>query len=131
MRPIYLLITTIVIALSAATSAMAQPPHRHHRNPCATHEQMHMVVQTLQEQSFDDKRLDIAKLCVTIGQFCTDDLVRMASTFNFDDNRLKFLRYAYPYCTDPERYPAVRECFEFRSNYDILMEEVYSAPHRR
>lgn len=93
--------------------------------PCASPEQMGMVMRTLQKQSSDDKKLEIADLCVTIGYFCTDDLARMASLFSFDDKRLDFLRYAYAYCTDKENYPFLRNCFTFSSNYDELMNYIY------
>ena len=86
---------------------------------------MGMVMQTLRKQLSDDKKLEIANLCVTIGYFCTEDLARMASVFSFDDKRLDFLRYAYAYCTDKERYPLLKNCFTFSSNYDELMRYIY------
>lgn len=111
-------------------AAVAQPPRHHHRyRPCASSEQMHMVMKTLEKQSFDDNRLEIAELCVTLGQFCVSDLERMAKVFSFDDKRLEFLRFAYSYCTDPENYPMLREAFTFSSNYDKLMDYIY--PHRK
>ena len=79
-----------------------------------------MTLQVVGQQSFDDKKLEIAKLAVTLGHFCTDDLARVAELFSFDDNRLTFLLYAYDYCEDPQRYPALRDVFSFRSNYDKL-----------
>lgn len=91
---------------------------------------MGLVMQTLRKQLSDDKRLEIANLCVTIGYFCTDDLARMASVFSFDDKRLDFLRYAYAYCTDKERYPFLRDCFTFSSNYDELMRYIYPDARR-
>ncbi len=94
--------------------------------PCATPRQMHMVMQTIKGQSFDDKKLEIAQLCVTIGQFCTDDLALMAKEFSFDEKRLEFLQYAYSYCTDRERYPVLQDCFTFRTNYDKLMQTIYA-----
>ena len=85
-----------------------------------------MVMQTLHAQSFDETKLEIARLCVTIGHFCTDDLANMATEFSFDENRLAFLKYAYPYCTDPERYPTLRDSFAFKSNFDNLMDAIMS-----
>lgn len=82
-------------------------------------------MQTLKAQSFDDKKLEIAQLCVTIGYFCTDDLALMASVFSFDEGRLAFLEYAYPYCTDREHYPTLRRCFTFSTNYDKLIQVIY------
>ena len=139
---IYLL--SIVAALAMPVSALAQhhPHHPHGNNhpapvhhhqpamqpelpPCATPEQMGMVMHTLRAQLSDDKKLEIANLCVTIGYFCTDDLARMAKVFAFDDKRLEFLRYAYAFCTDKERYPTLRGCFTFSSNYEELMKDIY------
>ena len=89
-----------------------------------------MALSVIQKQSFDDNKLEIAKLCVTLGHFCVDDLARMAELFSFDDNRLKFLRYAYDYCEDPQNYPMLRDSFTFSSNYDDLMKAIYPT-HRR
>ena len=110
-------------------------PERHeHRRPpiieCATPEQMQMVLQTLDNQSFDDKKLEIVKLCVTLGRFCTDDLARMAEKFSFDDNRKVFLIYAYSFCEDPQNYYALKDVFSFRSNFDEMMEKVMPAYRR-
>ena len=91
---------------------------------CATHDQMSMVMHTLGQQSFDDKKLEIAKLCVVLGHFCVDDLARMASVFSFDDSRLSFLTFAYQYCEDPQNYYDLRDSFSFRSNFDTMMDTV-------
>lgn len=104
--------------------------HDHHRPPrqhyieCATPEQMDAALNTLQNLSFDDKKLDIAKLCVVLGHFCVDDLAQLAQVFSFDDNRLTFLIFAYDYCPDPQNYYALREAFSFTSNFDKLMDSV-------
>ena len=125
----------LLAALMIAVSGMAQRHHdtRDHgrghggraRVECATHEQMSMVMHTLSQQSFDDKKLEIAKLCVVLGHFCVDDLARMAGTFSFDEKRLAFLAFAYDYCEDPQNYFALRDAFSFRSNFDTLMDAVH------
>jgi len=130
-------------AAMMAIGMMAQPPrhhepgrghgHGHDRGPerheryitCATPEQLTMTLQVLGQQSFDDKKLEIAKLAVTLGHFCTDDLSRIASLFSFDDNRLAFLLYAHAYCEDPQNYPALRDVFSFQSKYDEMIRTLY------
>lgn len=137
---------TVLLALMSV-AVMAQPPHggkghdehgprgkghekTEHRHgggkhiECATNEQLHMSLQVIENQSFDEKKLEIAKLCVTLGRFCTDDLDRMARKFSFDANRKKFLSYAYRYVSDPQNYYSLRDAFEFRNNFDELMDEV-------
>lgn len=136
---------TIILAIVASVGMMAQPPHHHHEpghshGPghdhaparhivCATPEQLSMTLQVVGKQSFDDKKMEIAKLAVTLGHFCTDDLARVAQLFSFDDNRLAFLIYAHAFCEDPQNYPALRDVFSFQSNYDELIRTLY--PSRR
>ena len=128
----------LLAALMIALSGMAQRHHDGHGGPggrgdrgrgharieCATGEQLHMSLHVLEQQSFDDKKLEIAQLCVTLGHFCVDDLARIAAVFTFDENRLKFLIYAYDFCEDREYYYALRDVFSFRSNFDTLMDTV-------
>lgn len=133
-------------AAMVAVGMMAQPPHRHETGRghghgpdhnhgserhivCASHDQLSMTLQVVGNQSFDDKKLEIAKLAVTLGHFCTDDLARVAQLFSFDDNRLTFLLYAHTYCEDPQNYPLLRDVFAFQSNYDKLIQTLY--PGRR
>ena len=150
MKKIFLLLATVVMAIGV----MAQPPHhpdKHHHEtqrvesqhhpghghvhgtarpiPCATPEQLSMTLQVVGNQSFDDKKLEIAKLAVTLGHFCTDDLAHVAKLFSFDENRLSFLLYAHEFCEDPQNYPALRDVFTFQSNYDELIRTLY--PSRR
>ena len=142
MKRLFFLLALAIVA----AGAMAQGPqgsrgrhndrHGHgdsHRRPpmeqryydCASAEQMQAVMDALNGQSFDDKKLEIAKLCVTIGYFCTADMAQMATVFSFDDKRLEFLKYAYPYCLDKENYPTLRESFSFKSNFDALLDYIY------
>ena len=136
-------VLVLLAATMMAVGMMAQPPHhepKHHHGPehdhgparhivCATPEQLSMTLQVVGSQSFDDKKLEIAQLAVTLGHFCTDDLARVAKLFSFDENRLAFLKYAHAYCEDPQNYPALRDVFSFQSNYDELIRTLY--PSRR
>jgi len=139
---------TVLVMTMLTMGAMAQPPHggrdhgdrpgernrhefregdrgRHDKHfECATREQLSISLQTIENQSFDDKKLEIAKLCVTLCHFCTRDLELMARQFSFDENRKKFLTYAYRYVTDPQNYYSLRDAFEFRTNFDDMMEKI-------
>ena len=104
----------LLAALMIAVSGMAQRHHDGHdhgrdygrghggraRVECATHEQMQMSMNVLEQQPFDD-------------------------------NRLKFLIYAYNYCEDPQYYYSLRDVFTFQSNFDTLMDTVMPGYNRR
>ena len=142
MKRLFFLLTAMVVAAGAMAQGPQSPREHHndrhghgdsHRRPpmeqryyeCATPEQMQLVMDALNGQSFDDKKLEIAKLRVTIGYFCTDDMAQMATMFSFDDRRLEFLKYAYAYCLDKENYPTLRDSFTFQSNFDALLDYIY------
>jgi len=120
---------------------MAQPPrgghgpegpHGHGHGPgghrphveCATREQLHKTLDVLEKLDFDEKRLMVAELCVTLCKYCTDDLARMARTFSFDENRKKFLIYAHEYCNDRENYYYLRDVFDMQMNFEEMMRVV-------
>jgi len=88
-----------------------------------------MTQQVMADMSFDDKKLEVAKLAVCLAPFCARDLAQLASVFSFDESRLAFLQFAYPYCSDPENYPFLRDVFSFNSNYDKLMQSIHPS-HR-
>ena len=89
-----------------------------------------MALQVIDKQYSDDKRMDIAKLCVTLGHFCTKDLARIATRFTMEDSKVSFLRYAYRYCPDQENYYTLRDVLRYRSDYEKVM-EVCQPHHRR
>ena len=95
-----------------------------HFVPCATPDQADLVLNAIEQESFDDKKLELAKLCVSLVPFEVRDLARMASKFSFDGNRKEFLIYAYENCCNQQDYYDLKDVFEFRSNFDEMMEAV-------
>ena len=87
----------------------------------ASPEQVRLIVETVRNESFDDKRYNIAILCVKLIGIPTDGLRNIAREFSFDDNRLKFLKDAYYFCPDRERYWELKDCFSFSTNGDELL----------
>lgn len=116
-------------------------PHHHHNDPhhhqptpppaprVANDEQVRWALQVLNKQSYDDKRMEVARLCVVLCPFPVRDLSRMASCFTMEDRKVDFLKFAYRYCPDPENYYRLRDVLRYRSDYDKLMESV--DPHYR
>lgn len=109
-------------------------PHHHHQTPppaprVANDEQVRWALQVLNKQSYDDKRMEVARLCVVLCPFPVRDLSRMADCFTMEDRKVDFLKFAYRYCPDPENYYRLRDVLRYRSDYDKLMESV--DPHYR
>jgi len=90
----------------------------------ANPEQLQRALQVIQKQSYDDKRIEIAKLCVVLCPFTVRDLAKMVDCFTMEDRKVDFLIFAHPYCPDKENYYLFRDVLRFRSDYDKLMERV-------
>ena len=88
----------------------------------ANAEQLQRALQVIEKQSYDDKRMEIAKLCVVLCPFPVRDLAKMANCFTMEDRKVDFLIFAHPYCPDKENYYMLRDALRYRSDYDKLME---------
>ena len=96
----------------------------------ANAEQSQWAMQILRKQTYDDKRMEVAKLCVVLCPFPVRDLKLMIREFTMEDNKVKFLEFAHRYCPDKENYYLFRDDLRYRSDYDKLMDSVQPG-HRR
>ncbi|MCQ2132130.1 MAG: DUF4476 domain-containing protein [Bacteroidaceae bacterium] len=98
-------------------------------------EQAKMVIKLIKSASFDDKKLETAKVCLALRPMFAADIETIAKSFSFDDGRLKFLKYAFDYCVDKENTLRFSRLFTFRTEaekwekyfYDNY--KSYSRPH--
>ena len=97
----------------------------------ASKEEAEMVIKLIKKTSFDDNRLEIAKVCLTLRPMFASDIEAMARCFSFDEGRLQFLKYAYPLCVDKENAVNFGRTFTFKSNSEKLYEFIqkYNKKH--
>lgn len=122
----------LLLALICLFSLGAVAQRHHDRRPndrrpmptvrYASHEQVEAALRTMDQQSFDDRRLEIAKLCVLLCPFRVSDIARMGNKFSFEEKKLEFFCYAYSYCADPENYFQLRDFLKFSTDFDKLLE---------
>ena len=89
--------------------------------PMATPEEVARMVAQLKAESFDDNRTELAQAMVTSKLLTTADIRRLIGTFQFEDNKLDFAKYAYAYVADPENYFKVASDFTFAANKSDLL----------
>lgn len=131
---------TLAMCLSVAV-AYPQPPgqahgqrempphHRQQRKICAGEENIGIIVETLNSLSFTEQKMNVAKMCVQVMPICTNDLKLIVATFEFDNDRLEYLKFAHDYVTDPWNYHLLSDSFSFSTNYNALMNHI-SGPRR-
>lgn len=85
------------------------------------HNFFNRMMEQLRNESFDSRRMEIAKQMIAGNGVNTDQLAAIARLFSFDSNRLEFLKWAYDYCTDKQHYAILTSEFTFGSNADELL----------
>jgi len=93
---------------------------------CMTSANFNAALATIKKQSFEDTRLKTAKQVITANCLNVDQIIQIANTFNFEDNKLEFAKYAYDYCIEPRNYFKLNGIFSFSSNVDELSDYVQS-----
>lgn len=93
---------------------------------CMTSGNFNAALATIKTQSFEDTRLKTAKQVITVNCLNVDQIIQIANTFNFEDNKLEFAKYAYDFCIEPRNYFKLNGIFSFSSNVDELSDYVQS-----
>lgn len=76
--------------------------------------------QTLSRESFDDKKLMIAKQAVRDNGATAAQVKELLQQFAFENNKLDLAKYAYQYVSDRKNYFVLYDSFTFNSNKDEL-----------
>lgn len=93
---------------------------------CITSGNFNAALTTIKKQSFEDTRLKTAKQVVAGNCMNVDQIMQIANTFNFEENKLDFAKYAYGYCIEPKNYFKLNGIFNFSDNVDELSDYVQS-----
>ncbi|MEY4703059.1 MAG: hypothetical protein RIR96_956 [Bacteroidota bacterium] len=75
---------------------------------------------TIDEGAFDDTKLSTAKSIVTSNCLSTDQIMQICRLFSFEENKLAFAKFAYPYATDPRNYFKINNVFSFSTSKEEL-----------
>lgn len=80
------------------------------------------ALSTIQSQTFDDTRLDIAKNIARANCLLASDVKALTAAFQFENYKLDFAKFAYDYTLDVSNYFEVTEAFDFEHTRAELME---------
>ncbi len=93
---------------------------------CMTPRDFSAALSTIKAQNFEDTQLRTAKQVITANCLNVDQIIQIANTFNFEENKLEFAKFAYDYCIEPRNYFKLNGIFTFSSNVDELSDYVQS-----
>lgn len=78
------------------------------------------ALQSISGADFDDTRLQTAKQMAASNCLTAAQAARVAQTFEFEENRLEFAKFAYDRCLDPQNYFLLNDTFEFDGSVNEL-----------
>ena len=96
-----------------------QPPQEPVIMPCPD-EDFREAKRTIEKADFEQTKLTIAKQIVASEFMTASQLAEIARLFDFEQTKLEFLKYAYQYCFDQNKYYLVNNVFNFSSSVDEL-----------
>lgn len=82
----------------------------------------HDVIRAFDRESFDSNRLKMADMVFSTGGFMTAAQIRdVSAMFDFDSNRVKFLKKAYINCVDRHNFYRVLNTLDYSSSRDKII----------
>ena len=89
----------------------------------------HEVIRAFDRETFDSNRLKMADMVFSTGGFMTAAQIRdVSGMFDFDSNRIKFLKKAWFNCVDRFNFYRVLETLEFSSSRDKMIKYIMDTP---
>ncbi len=118
--------TTTTRSSTVVYDQVTESPRGCVRNSCMAPRNFSEALSTIEKQSFEETQLKTAKQVTAVNCLSVDQIMQIANTFNFEDNKLEYAKYAYEFCTEPKNYFKLNEIFSFSSNVDVLSDYVQS-----
>lgn len=79
---------------------------------------------TIQNTSFENDKYNIAISLFKFNCMTSDQIILVINQLTYDATKVKFAKYAYDYCVDPQNYFKVVNTFTFSSSKNELMEYI-------
>ena len=79
---------------------------------------------SVKKQSFDDVKLKVAKQIVAANCLDVNQIKQLANTITFEETKLDFVKFAYDFCTEPNKYFKLNDIFSFSSSVDDLTDYI-------
>jgi hypothetical protein len=82
------------------------------------------LLQALNQTSYEDERLQVAKQALSQSSIRAEDLQRVLKGFHLDDSRVEFAKFAYPHVIDRQNFSRIYQSFDYSANARKVQEAV-------
>ncbi len=91
-----------------------------------SHSDFNSALKSIENKNFSDSKLILAKQVAKHNCLTAMQIKKIIMLFTFEDTKLEFAKYAYPFCYNPENYWKVNDAFEFESTIEELNDFIKS-----
>lgn len=78
------------------------------------------IIAQIEKESFENSRIEEVNYHLGLHWFTTAQIMSLARTLSFENNRITFFKKAYDVCVDPENYLRTIDMLSFESNRNDL-----------
>lgn len=82
------------------------------------------MLKRMKDQTFDSDRLALGKVIVASSNLTASQISRLAATLDFSSSQVELLKYAYPYCIDPQNYYKAVDVLTFSTDKKKVMDYI-------
>ena len=95
-----------------------------HPNPCMDERDFNEVYELVSKESYDSSKLTVAKQVAASNPLCARQVAQICKLLSFESNKLEFAKYAYPYCSEKNKYFLLNEVFSYDASKRELDEYI-------
>lgn len=89
-------------------------------------QQFSLLLNSIRNRSFDNDKLLVGQQAIRFQGLSAQQIALIMNEFSFESNRLKFAKYAFDFCVDPQNYFMVNDAFRFSSSVRSLEQHIFS-----
>ena len=78
------------------------------------------AIKVIKNGNFDDTKLSTAQSICSANCVSSEQVVEICRLLSFEESKLTFAKYAFQYCSNPEKYFKVNDVFSFSSSKEQL-----------
>lgn len=94
--------------------------------PAISRENVSDMVARMKAQPYDSDRMALGKVMVSSADLTSEQIARLAGTFEYSTSKVEFLQFAYHYCIDPVNYHKTTDVLRFSSDKKRVLDYMAS-----
>jgi len=93
--------------------------------PCMHQVDFTRALSTIQRETYENNKMTIAKQITSSNILCVIQIAQICNLFTYENSKLDFAKFAYPYCSDKNNYYLINDVFTYSSSKEELNKFIF------